>query len=194
MNTELELLKLIYLNPGIYVRSLARKLKLGMPSVKHGLNKLIKKRLVKSRREGRNLKFYINYKNKLVIPSLYNIEYSRILKLPKHVQDAVFDFLKILKNKPVLSLIFGSYAVGDYTKQSDLDILLVFNEAEEEIEEKAKIISGRCNVKLEPVYLSWREFSKKFFDRKDEFMKQIKNNKILINGIEWWVLLENEVA
>ena len=116
------------------------------------------------------------------------------MKLPKYVQDAVFDFLKILKDKPILTLIFGSYAVGDYTKQSDLDVLLVFHKLEEDVEKKAKIISGRYNVKLEPVYLSWQEFSKKFFDEKDKFMKQIKDNKILINGIEWWVLLENEAA
>ena len=52
MNTELELLKSVYLNHGIYVRSLARKLKIGIPSVKYGLNKLIKKRLIKSEKEG----------------------------------------------------------------------------------------------------------------------------------------------
>ncbi|RLJ06601.1 MAG: hypothetical protein DRP16_04960 [Candidatus Aenigmatarchaeota archaeon] len=194
MNTELELLKLIYLNPGIYVRSLARELNLGIPSVKYGLNKLIKKRLINSEKEGRNLKFYINYKNNLIISFLYNIEYSRFLKLPKHAQDAVFDFLKILKDKPVLTLIFGSYAIGNYTKQSDLDILLIFNKMNENIEEKAKIVAGRYNIKLEPVYLSWQEFSKKFFDKKDKFMKEIKNNKILINGIEWWVMLENEAT
>ncbi|RLJ05497.1 MAG: hypothetical protein DRP18_02965 [Candidatus Aenigmatarchaeota archaeon] len=194
MDTELELLKLIYLNPGIYVRSLARELNLGIPSVKYGLNKLIKKRLINSEKEGRNLKFYINYKNNLIISFLYNIEYSRFLKLPKHAQDAVFDFLKILKDKPVLTLIFGSYAIGNYTKQSDLDILLIFNKMNENIEEKAKIVAGRYNIKLEPVYLSWQEFSKKFFDKKDKFMKEIKNNKILINGIEWWVMLENEAT
>ena len=140
------------------------------------------------------MKFYINYKNNLIISFLYNIEYSRFLKLPKHAQDAVFDFLKILKDKPVLTLIFGSYAIGNYTKQSDLDILLIFNKMNENIEEKAKIVAGRYNIKLEPVYLSWQEFSKKFFDKKDKFMKEIKNNKILINGIEWWVMLENEAT
>lgn len=194
METELELLKLIYLNPGIYVRSLARELKIGLPSVKYGLNKLMAKKLIKSKKEGRNLKFYVNYKNSLIIPFLYNVEYSRFLKLPKYVQDAIFDFLKILKNKPILTLIFGSYAAGDYTKKSDLDILVVFNEIEKEIEKKARIAAGRYNIKIEPVYLTWEEFNKKFFDEKDKFMKQIKNNKILINGIEWWLLLENETA
>jgi predicted nucleotidyltransferase len=176
------------------VRSIARKLKLGIPSVKYGLDKLIKKKLIKSKKEGRNLKFYINYKNNLIIPSLYNIEYSRLLKLPKYVQDVVFDFLKILEDKPILTLIFGSYAIGDYTKQSDLDVLLVFNKIRGEIEKKAKIVADRYDIKLEPVYLSWEKFSAKFFNKKDKFMKQVKDNKILINGIEWWVLLENEAA
>lgn len=194
METELELLKLIYLEQGIYVRALSRKLKIGIPSVKYALNKLIEKKLITSKKEGRNLKFYLNYENYLVIPFLYNIEYSRILKFPKNIQESIFDFLKILENKPVLTLIFGSYANNSYTKQSDLDILLVFNELEKEIEEKTKIISGRYNIKIAPVYLSWKEFNKKFFNEKDLFIKQVRNNKVLINGIEWWIFLENEKA
>jgi len=194
METEKELFGLVYLEPGIHVRGIARKLKLGMPSIKYALNKLISKKLVKFKRDGRNLKFYLNFKNNLIVPCLYEVEYSRLSKLPKYVQDAIFDFLKILKNKPVLSLIFGSYASKTYTKKSDIDFLIVLNKINEDIEKKAKIIGDRYNVKIEPVYLSFVEFNEKFFDAKDEFMKRIKDNKILINGIEYWVMLESEIT
>jgi len=194
METDLELLSLIYLNPGIYVRRLARELKIGIPSVKYGLNKLMTKGLIKSKKEGRNLKFYINYNNNLIIPYLYKVEYFRLFKFPKYVQDCIFDFLKILKNKPIMVLVFGSYANGKYTKKSDLDILLIFNNVQEEIEKKARVVSGRYNISIEPVYLSWLEFKTKFFNQQDKFMKQIKDNKILLNGIGWWVELENETA
>ncbi len=194
--TELGLLRLIYLNKGIHVRALAKNLEIGIPSVKYGLNKLIAKKLVMFEREGRNLKFYINYNGCLIIPYLCSVEYSRFLGLPKNVRDAIFDFLKILKNKPFLVLIFGSHASGNYTRQSDLDVLLVFNRRKlrEDFEKKAKVISERCGVRLEPVYLSLESFTKKFFDRADKFMKQVNENKILVSGMEWWVMLENEKA
>lgn len=194
MTTELKILGEAYLTPGIHVRELSRKLKIGIPSVKYGINKLMGKKLLISAKEGRNLKFYLNYKNPFLIPLLHEAEQIRLLKLPKQAQSAVFDFLKALNEKPVLSLIFGSYASGGYTKQSDIDILLVFAELKEDIEAKAGIVSGRYNLRLEPVYLKWDEFQRKFFDERDSFLKQIKKDKILVTGIEWWVMLENERA
>jgi len=194
METELKLLKLIYLYAGIYVRELSRKLEIGIPSVKYGLDKLISKKLIMAKKEGRNLKFFINYGNNLIIPYLYSIEYSRIMDLPLRIRESIFDFLGALKYKPTITLVFGSYASGKYSKDSDVDILLVFNKISEDIEEKSRIIGGRYSIKLEPVYITLEDFNKKFFDKKDRFMKQVKENRILVNGIEWWVLLENETA
>ena len=191
MTTEMELLKQIYMKPGMYVRSLSRELKVGIPSIKYELDKLLSKKVITSRKEGRNLKFYVNFSNKMTVPCLYNVEYSRVSELPKNVQDAVFHFLEFLQHKPVLTLVFGSYARGDYKKGSDLDVLVVFSETiDKRIEQKSKIISSRHGISFEPVYLSWDDFSKRYFDRSDSFMSQIRKDKILINGIEWWTMLE----
>jgi len=189
----LKILTEIYLNRGIHLREISRKINLGIPAVKNQIDKLLKEALIVKKYEGRNLKFFLNTKNLFLISYLYQVEYSRLKKLPKFIKDMVFDFLKILENKPILTIIFGSYAKGNYTKTSDLDILLVFNQLnKKEIEPKARIISNRYGINLEPIYLSFKEFRKKFFDERDDFMKGLKNNKIIINGIEYWVLLENE--
>ena len=189
----LKILTEIYLNRGIHLREISRKINLGIPAVKNQTDKLLKEALIVKKYEGRNLKFFLNTKNLFLISYLYQVEYSRLKKLPKFIKDMVFDFLKILENKPILTIIFGSYAKGNYTKTSDLDILLVFNQLnKKEIEPKARIISNRYGINLEPIYLSFKEFRKKFFDERDDFMKGLKNNKIIINGIEYWVLLENE--
>jgi predicted nucleotidyltransferase len=197
MNTEIGIFKQIYLKPGIHVRSLSRELKIGIPSIKYGLKKLLSKNLIKPEKEGRNLKFYINYKNNLVVPYLYNVEYSRLLELPNNVQNALFHFLDYCRHKaPVLTLIFGSYASGDYTKGSDLDVLIVYNEIDEKlskwIEGIAKIFSNNHNVDFQPVYLTWEEFHRKLYNRTDDLMNRVREDKILVSGIEWWVLLEGK--
>lgn len=185
----------IYLNPGIHVREITRKSKLTIPAVKNHLDKLLKENLISKRYEGRNLKFFINTKNIHIVPYLYQIEYSRLMKLPRTIKDMLFDFLSVLEKKPIIVLVFGSYAKGNYTKVSDLDILLVLNEInKKELEIKSRIVSERYSIKLEPVYISWKEFKNKFFDEKDIFMKGIKENKIIVSGIEYWVMLENEKA
>ncbi len=191
----LKILREIYIEQGIHLREISRRLNLGLPAVKNQLNKLLKERLIFEKREGRNLKFFLNAKNLFLIPYLYQIEYSRLKKLP--IKNAIFDFLAILENKPVLMIVFGSYAKGNYAKRSDLDVLIVFNHADmggKEIETKARIVGNRHSLNIAPVYLSLKEFKRKFFDEKDAFMKEVKQNKIIISGVEHWEMFENEKA
>ncbi len=197
MNKEIYLLKRIYNNPGTHLRSLSRELNIGIPSVKYGLEKLISKKLITSEKEGRNKKFYVNYRSKLIIPYLYIVEYSRILKLPKNVQDAIFHLMDCGRNKvPIITIVFGSYAIGDHAKKSDLDILLVYNEIDKEkarwLEGICRIISHRHGIQINPIYIDWREFHKKLYGRNDDFMNNVRKNKILISGIEWWILMEGK--
>ncbi len=154
MKTELEMLGLIYQRPGIHIRAISRELKIGMPSIKYALNNIKKKKLITTVFEGRNLKCYINFKNRLIIPCLYSAEYSRLSKLPKRIQNAIFDYLEILERKPLLALIFGSYAKDNYDKNSDLDILLIFDYLRTEIEKPAEVVGNRYGISIAPIELS----------------------------------------
>ncbi|MFH2028661.1 MAG: nucleotidyltransferase domain-containing protein [Nanoarchaeota archaeon] len=192
MKTQIKILREIYVNDGIHARAICRNLKLGMPSVKNSINKLSK--LLTTEKTGRNIVYTIDYSKKDVIPYIYLIEYSRLNELPKKIQYAIFDYLHLLSNKPILTIIFGSYAKGDYTQDSDLDLLLVFNSIDKEAEPKAKVISMRHNITLAPVYLDYKSFSSRFFDQKKKFFQDLKKDKVIVNGIEWWVELKNEEA
>jgi len=192
--TMLDVLSQIYAHEGVHIRELSRRLKLSIPAVKNQVDKLLKEGLITKKYEGRNLKLYINRKNRSLTPYLYQIEEMRLKKLPKSIGEAVFDLISSLENKPLMVIIFGSYAKGTFTKSSDLDVMLVFNKPDEETEKKAKLVGSRHGISLEPVYLSWGSFRKKFFDEKDAFMKELKENKIIVTGIEYWRELENEKA
>ena len=192
LTTEIKLLREIYLEPGIHKRKLSKKLRVGMPSIDYALKKV--KPLLKEKKEGKNLKYFLKYNSK-IISFLYQIEYSRLYSLPNNIRFAVFDLLKELKNKPLLTIIFGSYAKGTFTKTSDLDILLVYQKPEaNDIENTAKKISMRFNINIEPVYLDFKTFRESFFNSTKKFFTNLKKEKIIITGIEWWVNLKNEEA
>ena len=192
--TEIRILELIYLNPGIHKRELSKQLKLGMPSIDYGLKKI--SRLIKQKKSGNQINYFLDYSKEEFTSSLNIVEYLRFERLPAKVRLAINDFLKELSEKPIIVVIFGSYASGNYTKNSDIDILLVFQKIEDskKIENTAKKISMKTNTQLNPVYLSYQEFKESFHNSTKEFFKKLKKDKIILTGIEWWRQLVYEEA
>ncbi len=192
--TEIRILEQVYLNPGIHKRELSKRLKLGMPSIDYGLKKISK--LLKQKKAGNQINYFLDYSKDGLVPSLNTVEHSRLEKLPAKVKLSVNDFLKELEEKPILAIIFGSYASGTYTKSSDIDILLVFQKIEDskKIENTAKKISMKTNTQLNPVYLSYPEFRESFHNPTNEFFKKLKKDKLILIGIEWWRQLIDEEA
>ena len=192
--TEIKILEQIYLSPGIHKRELSKQLKLGMPSIDYGLKKIIK--LIKLKKSGNQINYFLDYSKDELIPSLNIVEHSRFQRLPAKVKLSINDFLKDLEVKPIIAFIFGSYANGNYTKSSDIDILLVFQKIDDSmrIENTAKKISMKTNTQINPVYLSYQEFKESFHNSTKEFFKKLKKDKIILIGIEWWRQLIYEEA
>lgn len=192
--TELKVLKQIYLSPGIHKREISKRIKLGMPSIDYAIKKI--EQLLKKQKSGNQIKYFIDYSKEILIPMWYAIEYSRFNELPTKTKLSVKEFLEELREKPLIVAIFGSYAKGNYIKESDIDILLVFQNIknEEHIENAAKKVGMRINTTINPVYLDYNSFRESFHNSTKEFFKNIKKDKIIITGIEWWRQLKNEEA
>ncbi|MBI4981000.1 nucleotidyltransferase domain-containing protein [Candidatus Woesearchaeota archaeon] len=193
-NTEIKILEQIYLNPGIHKRELSKRLKLGMPSIDYALQKISK--LIKKQKAGNQIKYFLDYSKDKLNPALSTVEFLRLEGLPAKVKLSVSDFLKELKDKPIIALIFGSYAHGTYTPNSDIDILLVFQQIEDSkpIENTAKKISMKTNTQLNPVYLDYNSFRESFHNPTKEFFKKLREDKIILVGVEWWRQLQDEEA
>lgn len=58
-------------------------------------------------------------------------------KVPKNIENAINEFVgginRVLKNRVKKIILYGSYARGDYRKNSDLDIMVLTDLSEEEI-------------------------------------------------------------
>ncbi|NQU79696.1 nucleotidyltransferase domain-containing protein [Candidatus Woesearchaeota archaeon] len=192
--TEIRILEQIYLNPGIHKRELSKQLKLGMPSIDYGLKKINK--MIKQKKTGNQINYFLDYSKKMLSSALGTVEHSRLERLPAKIRLSVNDFLKELDEKPIIAVIFGSYASGTHTKNSDIDILLVFQKIEgsKKIENTAKKISMKTNTQLNPVYLSYQEFKESFHNSTKEFFKKLKKSKMILIGMEWWRQLTDEEA
>ena len=52
----------------------------------------------------------------------------------------------------------------------------------------------KTNTKISPIYLNYSDFKESFHNPRKEFFKNIKENKIIIQGIELWRQLKDEEA
>lgn len=194
MENKLRIIKLLDENrAGLHIREISRQIKTGLPNIKRYLDILEKEKIIRKEKKANLINITLTYKSE-IFPDLKRIHSNSFLDLPKNIQTASNDFLMELEEKPLISLIFGSYAKGNYNKNSDLDIFLVFQELKNEkrIEETAKRIGMRTNVKINPVYISYPKFKKDFLDKNHNFSNEIRNKVILLNGIEYYYELIRE--
>jgi len=172
---------------GIHLREISRLVKTGLPNAKRFLEILEKERIVKKEKDANLVKFKLR-ESERTIAYLKQINSEKFSLLPFKVQNAVTELLEELEIKPLIALIFGSYAKGNYTKESDIDILLVFQRVENEkgIENTAKRISMRTNTKISLVYVNYSNFEKNFLNKEHDFSREIRQNVIILVGAEYY--------
>lgn len=186
METKLRIIaELERKHKGIHLREISRLVNSGLPNVKRFLEILEKEKVVKKEKEANLVKFKLKESEKTVA-YLRQVHTEKFLLLPDKIKIAVRDFLDELEVKPLIAILFGSYAKGNYTKESDIDILTVFQklENEKEIENIAKRISMRTNTKISPIYLEYKNFEKNFLDKNHDFSNEIRQDVIIMNGVE----------
>jgi len=186
METKLKIIaELEKRHNGVHLRELSRLVKTGLPNAKRFIDILEKERVIRKHKEANLLKIYLR-EGQTTIAYLKQINNKKFILLPIKIQNAIIEFLNELEIKPLIALIFGSYAKENYNKESDIDVLLVFQKLENvrEIENTARRISMRTNTKISPVYLEYKNFEKNFLDKNHDFSKEIRQDVIIIFGVE----------
>ena len=173
---------------GLHVREICRLAKLSLPAVSKHIIRGEKAGTIFCKEIGRLKLCRLNFKSEKIVSILHEVELDRFRKLPRDAQESLNSFIDDLKEKPLIAIIFGSYASGKQTKKSDLDVLLVFQRADSRLikntEASARKISGRTGVDIQPVSLSYEEFEKNILNRENEFMKDIRGNSLVVRGLD----------
>jgi predicted nucleotidyltransferase len=186
METKLKIIaELEKEHKGIHLRGISRCVNSGLPNVKRFLGILEKEKVVKKEKEANLIKFKLRESEK-TLAYLGQIHTERFIELPAKIKAAIRDFLNEIETRPLVALIFGSYAKGNYTKESDIDILLVFQKLEnaKDIENTAKRIGMRTNTKISPVYVDYKNFEKNFLNKEHDFSREIRHDVIIMLGVE----------
>lgn len=103
---------------------------------------------------------------------------GKFQKLPFERKKAVQE--TILQVKPVMAVLFGSTAKEDYKKNSDIDLLLVYNE-KKDLGKEIKEISSRYGIRVNAIIITFKEI-----DMREDSMKHILKTGYPVAGYNYF--------
>jgi len=161
-----KILKLFYNNHNspLHLREIARETKMNESSISRHLNNLVKLGILKFSKEANLKKFSIVNKQIPFIFPLFDEE--RLENLPLLRKDAIKIYLKKLKKKPLLVIVFGSTAKETFKKDSDIDILKI-SSAKDKDEEARDYVDAQTGLKLQVLDLTEEQFKKELKMKED---------------------------
>ena len=115
------------------------------------LKDLEKKKILKSKTEGKNKLYSLNLDNKEVVKNfIIAVEHLRIINFYNKnilIKEIVGKIHSQIKG---IAIIFGSYAKGVQKKDSDLDLFIIGKCNEKEIDKLSKMYGLEINLKIYP--------------------------------------------
>lgn len=171
---RINILSHFFMHPdeGYYIRQLEKILKKPVSNIQKELVKLEKIDLLSSSVEG-NQKRYI-LKNEF---PLYD-ELRNIFIKTTGLSDLIRDSLHLIK-KIEFAFIYGSFATGDETSQSDVDLMIVGNVSDIIINKSIKEVEKQINRMINYSIYSKGEIEKRI-SANDNFIKTILEAPIIL--------------
>lgn len=187
--SELEVLK-FYLGDytsRLHVRKISRLAGANHRTVSLALQRLEKKGIMKHEAVGRSKQYFLNLDNFLSKEYIKNAEsYLAIRLIERHfmIKKLLAELSPVLKNTPVI--LFGSYAKGKETKESDLDILVIKTGKEQTVIKKIEGFAELYNVQIQVQKSTQRNFELGVRE-KDNLAVEIMRNHVILNNSELFV-------
>lgn len=147
---RMKILEFLFANPSkeFSQSNLISKLGIAKPTGIKALNHLEKNGLVLTKRIGKTKLYRLNQHDFLCI------QLKRIFNL---TSGQLLEFVKSLKDSKKI-IVFGSYARGEDTENSDIDIIVVTDRKEEEVQKIARNISRKYGRRTSVITLTPEDF------------------------------------
>ena len=136
-------------NKEVYFSEILRETKLTQNTTLKHLANLQNINIILCNKKIGNTFYKINSKNPLIYAVFSYFDYKRLNELPSERKRAINEFLEKILTKPLIALIFGSTAKGTFRKDSDIDIILVYNKKELEDSKLKRDIEATTGIKIQ---------------------------------------------
>ena len=192
--TQIKILKLLCstITKSYSIRAISRAIKQSYPLTYHSAKDLIKKGfIIEDEHRLLSLNYKSNFQDLAYIESLRAEEF---LKKHKEIMLFVGEILKKTEGFFTL-LIFGSYAIGEETKNSDTDILMIIEKIEDaDKEEKFLNRIADTYLKKHHCYVIGKESVKEMVKERDKLnvINETLNKHIIFFGADDYYRLMQE--
>jgi len=181
-----------------HLREVVRLSGVSLTNVDNSMRLFVKEDMFK-RREASNMVFFKpNLENEALLKIFEYLELEKrrdfygknkkIARLLQKYSEAIVD----LSNKKIqIVILFGSVARGDWTKESDVDMLAVVSGKENEVTpilNKAKVDAGPL-LEIRPISTTTEKFVDGFKKRTEFYDELWKDRVILYNEFLFWQLI-----
>lgn len=184
---KMEILKTIYDNQENHLLNISKKLKLHPYSVQKTLAKL--KFVLKEKKAGRTIILSIDKTTTKYSELVKIIEDYKLSTENKTINSIIHYLTKLFSDKNILTcVLFGSYARLSFTKDSDIDVLLIVKRKTNEIQKKISQLSTILGKEVNPLILSEKEFISSI-NKKEPAMMSLKkpSQRLIINGADYFL-------
>lgn len=171
-------------NKELYFSEILRETSMTQNTTLKHLKNLQANNLIVSTKKIGNTFYKINSKNPQIYSILSYFDYKRFNQLPSERKRAVNDFLGKLKTKPLIALIFGSTAKGTFGKESDIDILLVFNKKEASDKKLKEDIEAITGVKIQTFIIDFDYFKEQMLKNEDKVITHAIKTGFVTTGFD----------
>jgi len=203
------ILKTMSKDPGgwYYTRELASLSKVSVGIVSMEFSKIVKEGLVEQKTEGQEKYYKLNLRNARTrkLCELFETDKKEELyKENRRLAWVLEDFVKRVSDfAPEVQtvLLFGSVARGEATPRSDVDILVLVPNSEEErfkklmnsVDELASDVSGRHPAKLVPVVMMVKDFEESIKEKKRLAIDILKDGIVIFGQERYYDLLSKVI-
>jgi len=168
----------------LYFSEILRETKLTQNTTLKHLKNLQEGNLIISTKKIGNTFYKVNVKN----PQIYSIfsyfDYKRFNELPSERKRAINEFMEKLNIKPLIALIFGSTAKGTFGKESDIDILLIYNKKEANDKRLKEDIEAITGVKIQTFIIYLDYFKEQILKEEDKVITHAIKTGFAITGFD----------
>src|SRR3989344_4191555 len=189
---RIDILKHLYENQPTHLRKISAELDIHPYLVKKHIDTLTAKQIVAQQPAGKTILLTIN----ILLDGIENLLYVIEDYKQKSENKTLKNIIKSLqqqfgKNNQISScVVFGSYARGAATKESDVDVLFIVKTTDIEIAliKKASQLSTLMNLKFSPIIMTENEFKTVLETKEPTTLTLLKpSQRIIIFGIEYFV-------